>query len=151
MKVNIGRLLEMAQECERKASRIYRTFADRFSSDHEAFTFWDALSKDEMAHEQYIVQLSKDLTSEIRSMEPKHHQLYPVEHLLQFMKDNPADEIAAIRDAISYTDRIENYEVTSIVQIVSQEYIHDDRRNEFFQKQLAEHYCMAEEFIRKHR
>ena len=146
MRKDINTMLEMARECELKAEEAYGYFANKFACNHDAHNFWSSLSSDEKEHAEIIHEISRCLTAEQKSMEPEYSQWYPIEQLLIFANANPFNEIDSIREAYEYTEKIENYEVTSIVQILAKEYIPDDQRGELLHKQLDVHYRMIEDF-----
>ena len=149
MKKDINAMLEMARECELKAEEAYSHFAEKFAYSHDAHKFWDALSSDEKEHAAIICAISRELETEQKAMEPEYSQWYPMEKLLMYVSANPFNKIDSIREAYEYTEKIENYEVTSIVQLLAKEYMPDDQRSELLHKQLDVHYKMIEDFKKK--
>ena len=69
-----------------------------------------------------------------------------MEQLVLYMKDNPYHDIETVQGAYEYTEKIEGYEVTSIVQMIAQECIPESHRTELLYMQLAQHYKMVDEF-----
>ena len=146
MTKNVGKLLELSSECELKAAEAYSHFAEKFSLDRDVHSFWNILSKDEIEHARFISQISDELTRDQKAIETRESQWHPVEQLAIYMKDNPYHDIETVQEAYEYTEKIEGYEVTSIVQLIAQECMPESHRTELLYKQLAEHYKMVDEF-----
>jgi rubrerythrin len=146
MNRNVYELLKKASACELKAAEAYSHFAEKFSSDKAAQGFWDVLATDENEHAQFISKILAELTKDQGMMETQQSQWNPIDQLLLYLKNNSYHDITTVHEAYQYTEKIESYEVTTIVQIVAQECIPKSQRTELLHKQLNEHYKLIEKF-----
>ena len=146
MKRTIEKLVDQVLAFEVKAEESYSHFSKKFSADDDAHEFWKSLAHDEIEHAEYANVMLTELSHEQRTIEPKYSDWYPVEQCLSYMENNPYKGLGSVQEAYEYTEKVENYEVTSIVQLIGQEHMPESYRTELLHKQLIEHYGMIERF-----
>ena len=140
----------LAYECELGLSKVYNTFSQKFHEHKGMSSFWSMLSNEEKEHCAFVDEMMNSLSKEQRLMELPPSQWEPIEQLKQYI-DYSEDLLTTIEEAIIFTERAEEYEITSLMLLLSKKITPKNRRNDILNMQLSDHYKKIRNFINKHK
>ena len=145
--MDLDKLLQMAKECELGMKHAYDHFAESFQEQDTESSMWKKLAHDEAEHMKLLTDLIRALSDEQRRKVPDLALVDPIEKQIEFMTNNPYENMTTLNGALSYTKKLEDYEVSTIVQMAMKEQLPNDERINLLHKQLSEHYGLLQKYF----